>query len=336
MNTVQFKGHHSLLAQADASALPDGGSHRLWQAWLMPSGNYMVQALTQDKIPEGDVHLIGADVFHSALTPLLASVNSQTHASAANLLHEWYNETASLKGQELYGAPVTDYGKQDMPPLHPLTLAAASAVSNLPACPGIFPEKSPTEQTASEGSAQNPVQQLTADQISEPRASTDAACPARQSAVEQDRLDSQSCRNAPEKTNRPDKYCASPYHNPAMPKQIADILAQLHTEDRHLVQERLNQVIDIPSIRSLPAYQSVMTELGLVLRREKLYDAAKQCHLRALEITPDDERILFNVARTEYEAGNIAAAQEYLRHCLEVAPEFNVARNFLAFISTGT
>lgn len=80
----------------------------------------------------------------------------------------------------------------------------------------------------------------------------------------------------------------------------------------------------------------MLTELGLVLRQKKQYTLAKQCHLRALELTPLDERILFNIARTEYEAGNIKAAQDYLSRCLALAPDFNVAKNFLAFISAGS
>ena len=101
-----------------------------------------------------------------------------------------------------------------------------------------------------------------------------------------------------------------------------------------MLEEHVARLIAIPAKADNTPYQAVLTELGLVLRQKKQYTLAKQCHLRALQLAPNDERILFNIARTEYESGNITDAQEYLERCLSVAPDFTVAKNFLNFIST--
>lgn len=124
--------------------------------------------------------------------------------------------------------------------------------------------------------------------------------------------------------------------NELAPPQIDDFFKRLLDEAEHPLEEHISRLIAIPAQENNTTYQAVLTELGLVLRQKKQYTLAKQCHLRALELTPLDERILFNIARTEYEAGNIKAAQEYLSRCLALAPDFNVAKNFLAFISAGS
>ena len=76
----------------------------------------------------------------------------------------------------------------------------------------------------------------------------------------------------------------------------------------------------------------MFTEFGLTLRRKRKPRLALKAHLRALELAPRDEHILFNVARTEFELGNTEAAKEYLARALESAPKFSMARNFLNFL----
>ncbi|MDL2317337.1 tetratricopeptide repeat protein [Desulfovibrio sp. OttesenSCG-928-A18] len=77
----------------------------------------------------------------------------------------------------------------------------------------------------------------------------------------------------------------------------------------------------------------MFTEFGLALRRKRLPKLALACHMRALGFAPRDEHILFNVARTEYELGNVDAAKEYLRRALEATPDFSIASNFLNFLN---
>lgn len=79
----------------------------------------------------------------------------------------------------------------------------------------------------------------------------------------------------------------------------------------------------------------MFTDFGLALRRKRLPRLALACHKRALAFAPNDEHILFNVARMEYELDNIEAAKDHLYQALAVAPDFAVARSFLQFLEGG-
>ena len=80
----------------------------------------------------------------------------------------------------------------------------------------------------------------------------------------------------------------------------------------------------------------MFTEFGLALRRKQKFTLALDSHLRALELAPNDEHILFNVARAEYELRNTDKAQHYLDKALSVAPDFTIAKNFKSFLSGRT
>lgn len=80
----------------------------------------------------------------------------------------------------------------------------------------------------------------------------------------------------------------------------------------------------------------MFTEFGLALRRKRKPALALSSHMRALALAPQDEHVLFNVARTEYELGRIDEAEHYLDKALSVAPDFAVARNFKAFLAGRT
>lgn len=79
----------------------------------------------------------------------------------------------------------------------------------------------------------------------------------------------------------------------------------------------------------------MFTEFGLTLRKLHCPAQALACHLRALALSPNDEHVLFNVARSEYETGNISAAKAHLHESLAAAPDFEAARNFLEFLNSG-
>ncbi|MDR2799760.1 MAG: tetratricopeptide repeat protein [Desulfovibrio sp.] len=79
-------------------------------------------------------------------------------------------------------------------------------------------------------------------------------------------------------------------------------------------------------------YKFMFTEFGMALRRKKKIKLALLCHMRALNFAPNDENVLFNVARTEYELGRIDKAEEKLNKALLVNPGFTAAANFLSFL----
>ena len=76
----------------------------------------------------------------------------------------------------------------------------------------------------------------------------------------------------------------------------------------------------------------MFSEFGLALRRQHMQKLALECHLRALKLAPSDEHVLFNVARSKYELGDIDSARKCLIRALATAPDFAAARNFLSFL----
>jgi tetratricopeptide (TPR) repeat protein len=76
----------------------------------------------------------------------------------------------------------------------------------------------------------------------------------------------------------------------------------------------------------------LFSEFGLGLRRLGLAPLALAAHKRALEFTPEDERVLFNIARSYHDLGLLAEARDFLKQSLAVAPEFAPARQFLTFL----
>ena len=76
----------------------------------------------------------------------------------------------------------------------------------------------------------------------------------------------------------------------------------------------------------------MFSEFGLALRRQHMQKLALACHLRALKLAPSDEHVLFNVARSKYELGDIDSARKCLIRALATAPDFTAARNFLSFL----
>lgn len=79
----------------------------------------------------------------------------------------------------------------------------------------------------------------------------------------------------------------------------------------------------------------LFSEFGLGLRRLGLISLALAAHRRALECAPGDPRILFNMARGFHDLGRFPEARDFLEQSLAVAPDFAVARQFLAFLEAG-
>jgi hypothetical protein len=79
-------------------------------------------------------------------------------------------------------------------------------------------------------------------------------------------------------------------------------------------------------------HKFMFTDCGLALRKRNLFALAKQFHLKARELSPDDENVLFNLARVMYESGKIDKAREYLCMSIKLSPDFEEGKDFLAFI----
>lgn len=76
----------------------------------------------------------------------------------------------------------------------------------------------------------------------------------------------------------------------------------------------------------------VLNKLGIAYRKQKEYEKALNLYSKACEHHPEDENILFNIARIHYEAGMNDEASVVLQHALELSPTFVEARKFLRLI----
>ncbi|MDR1044559.1 MAG: tetratricopeptide repeat protein [Candidatus Adiutrix sp.] len=75
-----------------------------------------------------------------------------------------------------------------------------------------------------------------------------------------------------------------------------------------------------------PENKHFFNELGIELRGLKLYDQAIDFYDKALDLAPDDENLLFNIARAAFEAGDKAKADGFLDCALTINPQFEAAK----------
>ena len=80
------------------------------------------------------------------------------------------------------------------------------------------------------------------------------------------------------------------------------------------------------------AQKFAINAFGINLRKQKEYDTAAAYYQVAMELAPDDERILFNLARTLFEKGDLSTCHGMLEQALTLAPDFIEARKFLHYL----
>lgn len=84
------------------------------------------------------------------------------------------------------------------------------------------------------------------------------------------------------------------------------------------------------------AQKAAINAFGIHLRKQKDFDTAAVYYRKALEVAPDDERLLFNLARVLFEKGDLAACRNTLERALGLDPEFVEARKFLRYLKRQT
>lgn len=72
---------------------------------------------------------------------------------------------------------------------------------------------------------------------------------------------------------------------------------------------------------------------GISLRKSGDFDGAANYYRKALELSPDDERLMFNLARTLYEKGDPAGCRALLEKAVAAAPDFTEAKAFLRYLA---
>ncbi len=88
-------------------------------------------------------------------------------------------------------------------------------------------------------------------------------------------------------------------------------------------------------LRMAPDFQNRVAGVAIGLRKRGDYAAAEYYYERALAVSGQEDRILFNLARVYYETGRAEKAADCLRRALEANPGLAVAEQFLRFVLTG-
>ena len=79
-----------------------------------------------------------------------------------------------------------------------------------------------------------------------------------------------------------------------------------------------------------PENKHFFNELGIELRGLGLYGQAIEFYEKALNLAPDDENLLFNIARASLENGDPAKAGQYLDRALAINPDLEAAKKLKA------
>ena len=84
-----------------------------------------------------------------------------------------------------------------------------------------------------------------------------------------------------------------------------------------------------------PKTPNIFNSLGIVYRRQGRFKDSAAMYRKALKVTPDDERILYNLARSYLSARMLEQAAEALNQALRKNPDFVEARNLLQAVEMG-
>ncbi len=111
--------------------------------------------------------------------------------------------------------------------------------------------------------------------------------------------------------------------------QLRTAIGDAYVEQGHYAEaeEYYKTALDIE-----PDLAHVYNRLGMAYRRQRKYGRALELYAKARLRHPEDEHLLFNMARTQFEAGRWAEAEDLLLQALDIAPHFGEAQRFLAWM----
>lgn len=293
MDREAYLGIFGLRDMSLAASMPEENACGLWQAWLLPDGDYMINPVDHDHTPVGSSYLIDKIEFISFLTPVSIAVYEEEalprepalDADAPDLLDFWYKQplgarpsSRQKKAEEASGpAPDKDFPAE--------------------------PPESPVEALSFEHSNGNAL------------------------------------------TLKPFAHAASsssrgPLLNDTQAQKLEKSMREEFNALLGSVEDKAQPALEQKIVRLLSKGEGftrkqkfLFSDFGIALRRKRKHYLALAAHKRALSLAPDDENILFNVARAEYELGNIEHAKAYLAKALEKTPDFASARTFLQFLN---
>ncbi len=321
MNNAVFVGIYAA-KESRAGILPSRSASGMWQAWAMPDGKYMIQPLDYDKNPSGSLSLMGGKEFMSIFAPLepagentsaahRPNLPSQTiNASAPNLLAQWYLQ--DFPHEDLPAEVANQMNMGDCGELRQMALRSDDHE------PQLFPVNDPLFADPETASLAHGEERKNSGKA---RTAKPKQTKARQDALD-DPLD--ACRS---------RLAALEFDEDTLRKEFYSIIDKMADGNSASAVDECAVFLQ-HDFGAIPGQAFLFTEFGLALRREKHLALALFSHMKALNFSPEDANILFNIARTNYDLGKFEEARKYLTRSLTIAPDFDTARNFLNFLNS--
>jgi len=79
-------------------------------------------------------------------------------------------------------------------------------------------------------------------------------------------------------------------------------------------------------------HKHLFNDFGINLRKNEMYDQAVEYYGKALELSPNDEHLHYNIARAYFGKANIAKTVEHLRTALTLNKDLDIAKKFLLYL----
>ena len=363
MENAEFLGAFVARSDAVKTAFPEKNDSGLWQAWRTSDGLYAVQPLDAEKQPWGDVSVMPAEDFQYALSPLpsdddIAAVSRRfLRANAPDLLELWYEQTRGGAGKPVYEKTLArevapESGPAGDVPASPQVETASggvlteAAAQKGPYAAPEFPERPLRAGEQEHATPQEPAG-LHAQDVLQEQAKVQEQAGAQQAAPKGEGLPSLFGDSAPAQgpvvaastpggftveTQDDDFYAerATILEN-SMRVEFAALLEHLDESPYPAIEKEV-QTLLARGTGFTWKQKFMFSEFGMALRRKGKARLALVAHERALGLAPGDGHILFNLARSEYELGDIPAARIYLEQALTVLPDFAPAKSFLVFL----
>jgi hypothetical protein len=318
---ASFTGIYGIKEAGCFPELHTDGFSGFCYAWRQENGINIVLPMGRGNTPHGSCYLVDDRDFtflfspvDSAITPDDFILRPPLRSDAPDLLGMWYEQ--SLAGQP--SAPVSPATGHENGSLFLSSLSGDETLLTPAWHPDdIFHEPEDKAVPDTGYVSEPPVANQTAPSESGPPEADDAAsAPVAKVSVEEEQEDPESRSARLEQRMR---------------GKFEFLLQAMDDNADPQAEEEVARLLTLGS--SFGWKQKFMfTEFGLALRRKRKFTLALSSHLRALDLAPNDEHILFNVARAEYELRNPDNARYYLDKALSVAPDFTVAKNFQSFL----
>ena len=79
-------------------------------------------------------------------------------------------------------------------------------------------------------------------------------------------------------------------------------------------------------------HKHLFNDFGISLRKAGMHGEAMDYYRRALELSPGDENLHYNIARAAFDKGDVSNALLHLKSCLGLNPKHEEAIQFLGFL----